>query len=161
MRFVSNERVKQTYINKILEQIKRRHFKKQFETIYIGGGTPNCLSDVLLNKLLHALNKYLAKKYEFTIECNPELLTKTQIAIFKQNNVNRVSIGAQTTNDKLLRQIKRKHTFMNVIEGITNLRKAQITNIAVDFIYGFNEMNTHDLKQAIIFIKKFKIPHVS
>jgi oxygen-independent coproporphyrinogen-3 oxidase len=161
VRYVRNDQTKEEYVNKIIEQIKHQYKNHKFSTIYIGGGTPNCLNDDLLNKLLCTLSHYLLNKYEFTIECNPELITDTQIRTLKQNKVNRVSIGVQSINDSLLRKIHRKHTLIDVKKAIDKLRKFKINNISIDLIYGFNEQTLSNIKDTCTFIKKHKIPHVS
>ncbi|MDR1234917.1 MAG: radical SAM protein [Mycoplasmataceae bacterium] len=162
VRFVSDETNIKKYIDKIIKEIKTKCRPNQFETIYIGGGTPNYLNNKTLNHLLGNLNKYLqAKKYEFTIECNPEHLTYEQALVLKKNKINRVSLGVQTVNNNILIKYKRQHTFNNVKLAITNLHKANINNISCDLIYGFNELTNKDIKQAVQFIMNECIRHVS
>jgi oxygen-independent coproporphyrinogen-3 oxidase len=160
-RFIANEQDMTKYVNKVIRELNKKYRNNKFKTIYIGGGTPNSLSKTNLIKLLRTLNKHLNKDYEFTMECNPEFVTKEQTQIMKTYGVNRVSLGVQTTNEKLLEKINRKHDVRDVINAISNLRLVQINNISCDFIYGFNEMNNEDLQQDIKFIVKHKIPHVS
>jgi oxygen-independent coproporphyrinogen-3 oxidase len=149
------------YVNKVIHELNKKYRNNKFKTIYIGGGTPNFLSKNNLIKLLKALNGHLDKHCEFTIECNPEFVTKEQAQIFNTYGVNRVSLGVQTTNDKLLEKINRKHNVCDVVNAISNLRLVQINNISCDFIYGFNEMSNEDLQQCIKFIIEHKIPHAS
>jgi oxygen-independent coproporphyrinogen-3 oxidase len=145
----------------LIKQIQQQYKPKQFTTIYIGGGTPNYLNDKLLNMLLRVLSKYLDKTYEFTIECNPELLTYEQAMIMKANGVNRASIGVQTVNNTILYKFNRQHTLKDVQNAISNLKKVGIDNISIDLIYGFNELTTKDILNAINFIKSQPITHVS
>jgi oxygen-independent coproporphyrinogen-3 oxidase len=104
--------IKKKYIKKVTNQIQKKYKLKQFQTIYVGGGTPNCLDDQLLSELLSTLNKYIDKRanYEFTIECNPELVNVSQVNILKKCDINRISLGAQTVNNDLLKQMNRRHT---------------------------------------------------
>ena len=82
--------------------------KKSLKTIYIGGGTPCSLSNNDLELLLSNLVGLLDGNYEFTIESNPEnLLDIEKISILKKYKVNRVSIGVQTFNEKLLNILRR------------------------------------------------------
>ncbi len=149
------------YLDYLIQKIKIECKNKKFETIYIGGGTPNCLSKLQLSRLLNECHDHLAKNGEFTIECNPEFVTDIQAKILKKYNVNRVSLGAQTLNPKILKLFNRKHNNTQLIKSIKALRKHNINNINVDFIYGFNLMNIANIKEAIDFIKIYKIPHVS
>ena len=98
---LNNDKRMKNYVDKVLTEVKESSCLNQYKTIYLGGGTPNFLDNKLLNKLLSNLKKYLSNKnYEFTIECNPDLITSEQAIIFKKNKINRVSIGVQTTNNQ-------------------------------------------------------------
>ncbi|MBO7044473.1 radical SAM protein [bacterium] len=116
----SNHTLHKQYLDLILNQIKQESIFNQYETIYIGGGTPNALSNINLNYLLQTLNLYLDKKglYEFCIELNPELVTLKQIEILKKNNVNRVSLGVQTTNDQINLLLHRYSSMKDVNQTI-------------------------------------------
>jgi oxygen-independent coproporphyrinogen-3 oxidase len=161
-RFVCNESIKTKYINKIIRQINLRFDKKnKLDSIYIGGGTPNCLNEQLLNKLLGVCKKLVSTKTEFTIECNPELITKQQALTFKSNKINRISLGIQFCNNKLLKKYGRKTTILSCEQAIRILQSHNISNISGDFIYGLNELTKHDIKSNIEFIKKNKLTHCS
>ncbi|MCF0217913.1 MAG: radical SAM family heme chaperone HemW [Malacoplasma sp.] len=147
------------YIQKIVNEIKQDN--NVYQTIYIGGGTPNFLDDKLLNQLLSALNQKRAKDCEFTIEANPEFINNSQCEILKHNQVNRVSLGIQTTNDTILALLKRTHQFKDCVNAIKILKKFQIYNISCDFIYNLPLLKITDLKKSFAFIKTYQIPHVS
>lgn len=151
------------YLEKIIKQVTEESTLNQYETIYIGGGTPNMLNDDDLEFLLSNLNKYVNKKniYEFCIELNPEFVTENQVNILAKNNINRVSIGVQTTNNEILKQINRKHTFEEVKNAIEKLYLADIFNVSCDFIYALPNLTIKDIDDAISFIDEFQIHHVS
>jgi oxygen-independent coproporphyrinogen-3 oxidase len=149
------------YIDSLIYDIKTKYSNTKFKTIYIGGGTPNHLPDYLLDALLSQLKMKLKEKCEFTIECNPEQISKNQIKIFKKNAINRVSLGVQTTNDKILKAYNRNHTFADCKKALKRLYRAGINNVSCDFIYGFKEQTNTDIINAIKFIKKFHISHAS
>ncbi|GHU30456.1 hypothetical protein FACS1894166_00130 [Bacilli bacterium] len=161
VRFVSNQSEIDQYVDDLINQFQKQYTHHVFKTIYIGGGTPNYLSARTLNRLLSTLAPHLSKDYEFTIECNPELLSLEQAKIFKANKVNRASIGVQTVNNTILRKFHRQHALKDVQNAIANLRKVGIINVSCDFIYGFNELTDKDINDAIKFIKTYRIPHVS
>lgn len=150
-----------TYLNLICKQIKDECKGLKFKTIYIGGGTPNSLNNSQLNKLLSQLKPLLKNKYEFTIECNPEFINQNQINVFKLNKINRISLGVQTTNNKINKLFNRKHTLNDVVHAIDLLQKNKLNNISLDFIYGFKLIANHDIENAIKLIKSKKIKHVS
>lgn len=159
---LNNDKRIKNYVDKVLAEVKESSCLHQYKTIYLGGGTPNFLDNKLLNKLLSNLKKYLSNKnYEFTIECNPDLITSEQAIIFKKNKINRVSIGVQTTNNQILKLMNRTHTIDDVINAINILRKNNINNINCDFIYDLPNLKNIDILNAFNFIKNNKIPHVS
>ena len=148
------------YIFKICNQINKE-CRHKFKTIYVGGGTPNCLSEKNLNLLLSTCKKIKAKECEFTIECNPEFIGNKQVNIFKKNGVNRVSLGIQTLNKKVNKIFNRKHSNQDVVDAIKILRKNNIKNISLDFIYGYDLLKQKDIENDVKFIINNKIPHCS
>ncbi len=151
------------YINKISKQIASESTYNQYTSIYIGGGTPNILNDDLLYEFLNFLNKYLDKSnhYEFCMELNPELVTSSQVEIMKKCGINRVSIGVQTANNKILLSMNRKHSIEDAIKAIEILYSFEIFNISCDFIYALPNMLKKDIDDAINFIDEYQIHHVS
>ena len=142
------------YVKKIINQIEKECKNQKYETIYIGGGTPNFLSNKDLGLLLSSLSNKLKKKNEFTIECNPELINLNQVKIMKKNRINRISLGVQTLNEQLNKFLNRKHTNKDVCNAIEILRQNDITSISLDFIYGFSQMTFSDIDNIFSFIKK-------
>lgn len=151
------------YLKKIYKQIINESIDNQYISIYIGGGTPNMLCDDDLNQLLSLCSKYLdySENNEFCIELNPEFVTESQVSILKNNGINRVSIGVQTTNNKILKELNRKHTIEDAVSAIEKLYTAGIYNISCDFIYALPNLTLKDIDHAIEFIDQLQIHHVS
>lgn len=159
----NNYEIMREFTENLIKQIKLTSFKKQYTTIYLGGGTPNHLPNDLLNNLLETLKEYLddSSNYEFTIECNPDLITCEQAQIFINNKLNRVSIGAQSLNNKILKTLHRTHNADDVQHAIEVLKKYGIENINLDFIYDLPEETIQDLDDIFLFIKKNHLKHIS
>ena len=157
----NNYEMMQNYVNTVISTLKAQSQLQQYKTIYLGGGTPNHLPDDLLTLLLKNLQPYLAKNYEFTIECNPELVHKSQVGIFKKYGINRISLGVQTTNDEILKAIRRLHTISDAKNAIDLFYKHSINNVSLDFIYNLPNMQLSDLDAAVQFIIDNNIKHVS
>lgn len=159
----SNFELVKKYCDDIINQLKFSSFKNQYSTIYIGGGTPNYIPNEILDYFLNEIKYFLNINidYEFTIECNPEFLTISQAEIFAKNFINRVSIGAQILNPKILKIINRKHSIDDIKNAIHNCRLNNINNINLDFIYNLPYMKNLDIDNIIEFIKSNKIPHIS
>ena len=125
-------------------------------TIYIGGGTPSSLNIKQLIKLFEIIKIFNIKKdAEITLEANSEDLTEEKL-LFLKGKINRLSIGVQTFNDRLLK-------IMNRTVNIPNIKNAfkYFENINIDLMYGFNEENPRILKQDLIEILKLKPAHIS
>lgn len=161
-KMVANEKNKELYINKLIEEIKtKRELLHNITSVYIGGGTPNSINNELLEKLLLSIDNILSNSLENTIECNPELLTQSQIDLFNKYNINRVSLGVETINDNLIKQINRHHTKNMVKEKIYLLKDNNINNINIDLIFGFPNETIDDVNNDLDFILSLPITHLS
>ena len=135
----------------------RRHYIKgsRVHTIYIGGGTPSLLPTNLLKELFEAISLHFSidAKAEVTIEANPDDVTQEWSQGLTGTPVNRISMGAQTFDDKLLRFIGRRHNAQQVIDAVRTCKEAGITNISLDLIYGLPgqtmEIWQKDVEQAL------------
>ena len=131
------------------------------KTIYVGGGTPTALEDDLFKELLKIIDKYSRGVQEYTFEANPESLTINKIRLLKEHGVNRVSIGVQTTDDKILKAVNRDHSFEQVKTAVKNLKDNGIDNINVDLILGLPHTSEKILKKDLGNILSLDIKHVS
>ncbi len=161
-KMIAKEEVKEKYIDSLIAELADyKPILTDVRSVFIGGGTPNSLNDRLLIKLFEALKPYLNRSTENTIEINSELLTASQIQLFKLYNINRISIGVQTINDKLIKAIGRKHNRLQVEEAINELNKAGLTNINIDMMYGLPGQTMSELKKDYDFLMRQKIKHFS
>lgn len=151
-------------VTKWLKRLKRE-FKEcqdeQYETIYIGGGTPTSLSDDELECLLKLIKPHTSIVKEYTIEVNPENLTFSKIKLFNKYNINRVSMGLQSSNDRLLKLMNRHHNFNDVKEKIELLRSNGINNISLDIMYSIPTQTMSELKKTINDVLNLNVPHLS
>ena len=105
-------------------------------TLYLGGGTPSQLPVALLERLVEGLRDAfdLSGLEEFTVEANPDDVTSGWCAALPALGVNRVSMGVQSCEDDILRNIGRRHTAQQAVEAVENLRHAGIDNVSFDLI---------------------------
>ena len=147
------------WLNQIVKDIESRK-DENIQTLYIGGGTPSCLSLDELESLLSACDVY--DPIEYTIEANIENLTRDKIECMVRHGVNRISLGVQSLNDHLIQIIKRNHTSSMIFSKIDEIYDLGIKNISVDMIYGLPEQTLEiwlsDLHKLAI---NPKISHVS
>lgn len=149
------------YLDALNNDIKENYKNEILDTIYIGGGTPSSLSIDELKKLFLIIKSLkLNTNYEFTIECNIEDITKEKLMLFKENKINRLSIGVQSFNDKILKYLGRKYNSKIIKEKI-KLAKEYFDNINIDLIYAVNNETIDDLKNDLKEFLKLDISHIS
>ena len=134
---------------------------EELETIYVGGGTPTALDDDLFEELLKIIDRYSKGVIEYTFEANPESLSLNKIKLLKEHGVNRISIGVQTTDDKILKVINRDHNFEQVKEAVKNLKDNDIDKINVDLILGLPHTSKSILKKDLENILSLDVNHIS
>ncbi|MBR3252132.1 MAG: radical SAM family heme chaperone HemW, partial [Erysipelotrichaceae bacterium] len=148
------------WLNRLEKEIKD-NCKDQYETIYIGGGTPSCLNDDQLDRLLSLIDPYIDEVKEYTIEVNPESLDTDKIDIFNRHHIDRVSMGVQSSDDGILRSLNRKHTFNDAKKAVELLKKNRLSNISVDLMYSLPGQDMDILKKTIDDILSLDVPHIS
>jgi len=131
------------------------------KTIYIGGGTPTCLPDEKFEELLEIIKPFSEDVFEYTIEANPENLTRSKLTIMKRFGVNRLSIGVQTTDDKIAKAINRNHTFKDTQKAVDYARKEGIHNINIDLIMGLPNVTKNMFLKDLERIVSLNPTHIS
>ncbi|ORO75251.1 radical SAM family heme chaperone HemW [Streptococcus oralis] len=159
--FIKNQPV-DSYLEHLLEEFRSYDIQK-LRTLYIGGGTPTALSAPQLEVLLEGLTKNLDLSVleELTIEANPGDLDADKIAVLKQSPVNRVSLGVQTFDDKMLKKIGRSHLEKDIYENIDRLKLAGFDNISIDLIYALPGQTMTQVKDNVAKAISLDIPHMS
>ena len=159
--FIKNQPV-DSYLEHLLEEY-RSYDIQQLRTLYIGGGTPTALSAQQLETLLDGLTKDLdlSTLKELTIEANPGDLDADKIAVLKNSAVNRVSLGVQTFDDKMLKKIGRSHLEKDIYENIDRLKLAGFDNISIDLIYALPGQTMEQVKDNVAKAIALDIPHMS
>ena len=159
--FIKNQPV-DSYLEHLLEEFQSYDIQK-LRTLYIGGGTPTALSASQLEVLLKGLTKNLDLSVleELTIEANPGDLDANKIAVLKNSAVNRVSLGVQTFDDKMLKKIGRSHLEKDIYENIDRLKLAGFDNISIDLIYALPGQTMEQVKENVAKAIELDIPHMS
>lgn len=156
-----SENIAGNYLDSLKCEINDIYKNEILDTLYIGGGTPSCLSNKNLRKLFEIINIFkLSKTYEFTFECNYEDINEEMLQYLKNNRVNRISIGLQTFNDKFSGILQRNINKKEMIKKI-ELSKKYFDNINLDFMYGFNNETIDDIKSDLDDFIKLKVSHIS
>ena len=153
----------ETYVNALTDEIKIFDADGyKIETIFIGGGTPSYIPPLFLRKIFDALRKFnIAGDAEITVEANPGTLDTKKLKMMKSCGVNRLSIGAQTTDDKILKSIGRGHTAADFFESFECARAAGFDNINVDIMFSLPGQTKEILRDTCEKIVKLKPEHIS
>jgi oxygen-independent coproporphyrinogen-3 oxidase len=135
----------------------------KFDTLYIGGGTPSCVSAYELEHLL----KKVFSRFEFllgveiTLEINPGDVTLDKLLLLRDMGVNRISLGVQSFNDKELQFLGRRHNVYQVYTAIECIRSVGFKQLNLDLMYALPgqtfDLFQFTLAQAI----KFNPEHLS
>ena len=149
------------YLNALSNELNSRVDNKNLKTIYIGGGTPTSLDDEQFERLLKMVEPFSKSIEEYTVEANPESLSLSKIKLLKKYGVNRVSIGVESTDDKILKSINRKHTFADVKKAVALLKENGINNINLDLIIGLPNVSEKMLLKDIKNILSLEPNHIS
>ena len=159
--FIKNQPV-DAYLEHLIQETRSYEIGK-LRTLYIGGGTPTALSAQQLAYLLTELPKVmdLSEVEEFTIEANPGDLDPDKIAVLKDSQVNRVSLGVQTFDNKMLKRIGRSHQEQDIYDNIRHLKQAGFDNISIDLIYALPGQTMDQVKENVAKAIDLDIPHMS
>jgi oxygen-independent coproporphyrinogen-3 oxidase len=133
------------------------------DSLYLGGGTPTLLETPQLERILAAIrqNFDLRPDAEITVECAPGTLTPGIIEALQRCGVNRVSLGVQSFVDKEAAAVGRLHNRATVLDDITRLRAAGISNLNLDLIAGLPHQTAHSWNFSLDEVIATAVPHVS
>ncbi len=106
------------------------------KTIFFGGGTPSLLNLRQWETILRAMEKFnLLGAEEFTVECNPATVSTDKAKLFRDFGINRISMGVQSLDEKLLDRLGRIHSREMVFKSFDILRRAGFENINLDLMF--------------------------
>ena len=132
------------------------------ETIYLGGGTPSLLPPDALATLLHELRiPHSTFRIETTLEANPEDVTPENARAWRAAGVNRVSLGAQSFDDAVLKWMHRSHDAARIGAAVHALRGAGIENISLDLIFALPDELERDWERDLDLALALRPTHLS
>ncbi|WP_406242272.1 radical SAM family heme chaperone HemW [Tissierella carlieri] len=154
------------YIDSLIHELslyKERISEYNIKTIFIGGGTPSCINPKYINRILEFIYKNFRTTglVEVTIEANPGTLDREKVRIYKKSGINRVSIGVQTLDDKLLESIGRVHKAKDFYRNYEILREENINNINVDLIFGLPNQTIDNVIDSLKKVIELGVEHIS
>ncbi len=150
------------YFNALLQDIIN-YDDLNFDTLYVGGGTPTLIDANIIDEFFSKLFKKINfNNLEFTVEANPESLTSEHLKVFKTFNVNRISLGVQSTDEKVLKFLGRIHKPADVDNSLKLIEKIMPdANINLDFIYDIPQTDIEIQKKSLKDIMNYNPNHIS
>ena len=148
-----------SYVDALLTELdlQRGVLADEVETVFLGGGTPTFTEPEAFARLLAAL----PAADEVTVEANPETVTPELAELLLANGVNRVSLGAQSFQPRLLEVLERQASPHDVRGAARTLRTAGFDNISFDLIYGIPGQSADDLDADLAEALALKPEHLS
>lgn len=135
----------------------------KLETLYFGGGTPSLIDSDMLASIIDTVRTHyhLDPDAEITVEANPDDLSLDKLTELKAMGVNRLSIGIQSFDDKILRFFNRAHDSQMAKQAVALAQKIGITNISIDLIFGVPDQSLHNLEKDLERALALQTPHIS
>ena len=133
------------------------------KTIYIGGGTPSYLDSKYIKEIIEEIreNFKLADKVEITIEVNPGTVNKTKLLDYINSEINRISIGLQSTDNELLKRIGRIHKYEDFLQTYNMAREVGFKNINVDLMLALPGQTIAKLEKGLKQVIDLQPEHIS
>lgn len=121
------------------------------KTIFIGGGTPSLIDPGYISRLLEDCGRFfsISPDAEISMECNPGTLTFENLRIYRQAGINRLSIGLQAWQDRLLESLGRIHKRRQFTDNLEAAYKAGFTNVNADLIFGLPGQTFEDWAETL------------
>ena len=166
--FCNKDNLIEDYIECLKKEIENFDFlNKNVTTIYLGGGTPSYIKCKYIVDILNLLKEKLKSNktpfydLEITIEVNPGTVTKEKLEMYRKVGINRLSIGLQETNNNLLKQIGRIHTFEDFLDTYNLAKEVGFNNVNVDLMIALPNQKISDIKQTLEKIVNLNPNHIS
>lgn len=156
----------QGYVDALTKEIRKRgteYTDQQVVSVFFGGGTPTTLTIPMLEQLMQAVfeNWNIAEDAEITTEANPGMLDGEMAAALKKMGFNRLSMGVQAWQNRLLKELGRIHTIEVFRENFKAVREAGFTNINTDLMFALPNQTMEDWQETVKNIVAMNPEHIS
>lgn len=137
--------------------------QKTLRSIYVGGGTPTTLPAGLLAEIFRHVRASFTwpAGIEVTIEANPGTVDEAKLTALRESGMNRLSIGAQAAQERLLSILGRRHGWRQVDDAVGAARRARFANISIDLIYGIPGQKLRDWQETLKHAVALGVEHIS
>ena len=159
---IYQEKLVKKYLDALEEEILKNYQGEELDTIYIGGGTPSCLSVLELTRLFQILSLFKkSKNFEYTIEGNFSSTTLEKLLLYRKYGINRLSFGMESIDPKNLEFLGRVEGKEEVQSVISLARSLGFSNINVDLMYALPLEDMDVLSGDLDFLLSLNVEHIS
>ena len=156
----------QRYVDALTKEIRNRsreYSDRTVVSVFFGGGTPTTLSIPMLEQLMQALfeNWNIAEDAEITTEANPGTLDREMTDALKKMGFNRLSMGVQAWQNRLLKDLGRIHTIESFQENYKAVREAGFANVNTDLMFALPNQTMEDWQETVKNMIAMKPEHIS
>ncbi|AIZ36272.1 radical SAM family heme chaperone HemW [Parvimonas micra] len=158
----ANSKIKE-YVEALKKEIELKGNKNfLIDSIFIGGGTPSFIDGKYIFEILEKVkeNFTVLDNIEISIETNPKTFDEKKLEYYKSAEINRVSIGVQSFNDKILKELGRNHNSKEALESIELVKKFGF-DINLDLIFGYQSQTIEDILYDFEMVKNINPEHIS
>ena len=163
--FCSDEKTWEQYTNAVVCEIENKKIEnpKKVTTIYIGGGTPSLVPENYIVKIINTVKSRfkIEESAEITIEVNPGTVTEKKLVAYKNVGINRISIGLQSAEDRILKLIGRIHNYQTFLSTYNLTRNIGFENINVDLMLAIPTQTKGELLNTLNKVIELKPNHIS
>lgn len=135
----------------------------KLKTVFFGGGTPSHIDEKHIVDILEYINKKIdtSEITEVSLEANPKTLSKKKLDSYRKAGINRISVGVQSLDDKLLKAIGRVHTSKDFFDTYEMIKESGFENINVDLMFNLPSQTVEDVLATLEKITELDVPHIS
>lgn len=164
--WAGKEEQMQEYVDALTKEIKNRsseYADRKVVSVFFGGGTPTTLSIPMLEQLMQAVleNWDISEDAEITTEANPGTLDREMADALKKMGFNRLSMGVQAWQNRLLKELGRIHTIESFQENYQAVREAGFENVNTDLMFALPNQTMADWQETVKNIVTLEPEHIS
>lgn len=165
----ASDALREQYIEALLRELEswERVLKKyRISSVFLGGGTPTCLSPGLFGKFVRGLASFLSGMdvsgdLEFTTEANPGTVLKEHLDVFRTAGINRISLGLQSAQDTELQALGRIHSYGDFIQTYDMIRNHGFFNVNIDLMSDIPRQSIESYEDTLKKVISLQPEHIS
>lgn len=157
--------LQERYVEALKKEVllRKQNLPIKLKSIFLGGGTPTCLSGGLLAHLIKFIQDSLptVPEIEISVEANPGTVDREKLELLYKMGVNRLSFGVQSFNEELLRKLGRIHSSEDVYTSFKLARETGFANLNFDLMYGLPGQTLGDWEKTLLKVLEYNLEHIS